>query len=218
VVELTAPAIGPDGTAWSGVRTSGLSFYDAPGPGGLNVMHPAYPVMEHLERDGAVARKRLAVRDLAFDARGRLWVATSEGLEVLEDGAWRKPLSQATTQVAIAADGSIVVGAPTAGFRSTDGVTFRSLPTHATEQGSWGSLELDAKNVQQIERAPDGALWARLGGGVLTWTGDRWASRNLGLTVILGHGSRSLRTSSLAVTRDDVYVATSAGVFHRERD
>lgn len=218
VVELTALAIAPDGAVWTGERTRGLSFYAAPGSGGMDVMHPAYPVTERLARDGAVVRKRLAVRDLAFDARGRLWVATSDRVEVLEDGAWRVALARGASQVAMAADGTIVVVASaTAGSCSADGVTFRNVSGRATEAGEWGSVTLDVAGVQQLERAPDGALWARMPAAVLVWTGDRWASRSVGLSVIPGHGTRALRTTSLAVTRDAVYVATSIGVFHRAR-
>ncbi|MBZ0232140.1 MAG: hypothetical protein K8M05_07280, partial [Deltaproteobacteria bacterium] len=144
---------------------------------------------------------------------GRLWVATTASLEVLEGGAWRTALPRATSQVAHAADGTVVVGAPTAGFRSADGITFRNLPARATEQGDWGALDLDAENVQQLERAPDGALWGRIPDGILAWTGERWASHNLGLAVVPRKGSRHLRTISLALVADALYVATSIGVF-----
>jgi hypothetical protein len=216
--ELTAYAIGPDGAVWRGVRTSELRFYATPGPGGMNMMQPAYPVTERLERDGVVVRDGLAARDIAFDAEGRVWVAATSCLEVLDGGAWRTALPRATSQIAIAADDTIVVGTPTTGFRSSDGRTFKNLPGRATEKGTWGSLDLDAENVQQIVRAPDGTPWARIADGVLAWTGDRWASRNLGLTVIPRKGSRHLRTISLAIVGDVLHVATSAGVFTRRAD
>jgi hypothetical protein len=217
VAELVAFAVAPDGAVWTGIRQSGVRFYAAPGPQGMDLMHPAYPVSEQLLRDGVVVRDRLAARDLAFDAGGRVWVAATNSLEVLDGGTWRTAITRGANQVAIADDGTIVVGTPTAGYRSIDGgATFAPLPGRATEQGDWGSLDLDAENVRQIERAPDGTMWGRIDGGVLAWTGDRWASRNLGLTMIPRHGSRHLRVVSLAVAGGALHAATSAGVFRRE--
>lgn len=216
LTKLTAWATAPDGRRWVGIREDGLTFYKTPGEHGLDMLQPAHVVAQRIEVDGVVVRDGLAALDFAFDDRGRVWVATPMSLEVLDGETWRTALRHVTSQVAIAGDGTIVVGGPTAGFCSRDGVTFTKLPGRATEEGGWGSLDLPAEDVRQLERGPDGAIYARIDDGVLWWTGERWASRNLGLAMVPRVGSRDVRARSLAIVGDRLYVAAaSLGVLSR---
>jgi len=220
--ETMAFAIAPDGAWWRGIRATDLAFYPAPDGDGRVIHHAATMTAERVEvsRDGGATWsnvRELAARDLAFDARGRVWVAATSGLEVLDGDTWRTALRHGARCVGFDAGGAIVVGTATTGYRSLDGDAFAALPPRATEQGAWGSLDLDAENLAQVERGPDDALWGRISGGVLRFDRGRWTSRNLGLAIVARVGARRvLRVTAIAFVGQDVYAGTDGqGLFRR---
>jgi hypothetical protein len=219
---------------WIARRTSRLSFYPTDGEGGRHMLQPATMVDHHVvaSADGGAtwaAVERRGTAGIAIDARGRVWLAWSGGVDVAdaraaiagEAGAWRTASTVGACCIAVDGGGRVVAGTGGDAWLCRDGERFEKLPGRASERGAWGSFELPAGGFRALRRAPDGAVWGVLGGGLVRLAPDaaRWESVNLGLAVLAGKGTRPSQVTVTALAFDEdgaAYCETrSHGKFRR---
>ncbi len=227
---------------WSLVRHHGMSSYEAPGDRGMPITHWATRVSTFLDGtvDGGATATRVecpGATALALDRSGRLWLASNQGVDVADarqvatgGATWRRALDRAVTAIVVDLDGRVVAGAGDTALLSIDGVAFTAIPPRATDRGSWGSLDCDARGFTLLTCAPDGRIWAVVGGvggphhivrlsDAVAGGKPRWEALALGLNVIAGRGLRDghLAVTALALTGDGTaFAATrSHGLFRR---
>ncbi len=234
---ITGLAVAADGSVWlaggdatvcrfSAIQNRCVEFYrGAPGGGpvtdlALNGEQPiyttfgnGYSILDEGRRRTLVAAERLAgnaVRTLAVDDEGALWVATTAGVQRFTDAEEEAELfTAAATRLDPSGvralhpgpNGGMWVGGQGVGF--FDGDTWA---TYTTRDG------LAGEQVQAIATDSQGRTWFGTDGGLSIWNGDAFFN----ITAAQGLPSADIR--ALAAGDDAMWIGSWGGGLYRFAD